>query len=213
VLLRPDVLAAIAEGRVDLAFRRWERPRVRIGGRQRTAVGVVGFDRIDIVERRQISDADALRAGFADREVLLAFLDRRAAGEIYRVQLRLVGPDPRVGLRERLADDEEVDGILRHLDRLDRASRHGPWTAAVLRAIGERPSTRAGDLATAFGRERLPFKADVRKLKELGLTESLEIGYRLSPRGRAVMERLSDDAPTPTPPRRPPSPRRRRAGR
>ena len=31
------------------------------------------------------------------------------------------------------------------------------------------------------------FKRDVRKLKELGLTESLEIGYRLSPRGVAFM--------------------------
>ena len=29
------------------------------------------------------------------------------------------------------------------------------------------------------------FKRDVRKLKELGLTESLPVGYRLSPRGRA----------------------------
>jgi hypothetical protein len=36
-----------------------------------------------------------------------------------------------------------------------------------------------------MGRETLPFKRDVRKLKELGLTESLEVGYRLSPRGRA----------------------------
>ena len=47
---------------------------------------------------------------------------------------------------------------------------------------------RAADLAEAVGRERLPFKRDVRKLKELGLTESLETGYRLSPRGRALME-------------------------
>ena len=44
---------------------------------------------------------------------------------------------------------------------------------------------RAADLAAALGREKLPFKADVRKLKALGLTESLERGYRLSPRGRA----------------------------
>jgi ribosomal protein S19E (S16A) len=29
----------------------------------------------------------------------------------------------------------------------------------------------------------------VRKLKELGLTESLEVGYRLSPRGRALLDR------------------------
>ena len=40
------------------------------------------------------------------------------------------------------------------------------------------------------GREKPPFKRDVRKLKELGLTESLERGYRLSPRGRAVLERM-----------------------
>lgn len=32
-------------------------------------------------------------------------------------------------------------------------------------------------------------KRDVRKLKALGLTESLEVGYRLSPRGRAYLER------------------------
>jgi hypothetical protein len=47
------------------------------------------------------------------------------------------------------------------------------------------------DLAAA-GRERHPFKTDVRKHKELGLTESLEVGYRLSPRGRALLARLGD---------------------
>jgi predicted transcriptional regulator len=55
----------------------------------------------------------------------------------------------------------------------------------VLGLIAERPATRAPDLAASLGRETAPFKADVRKLKELGLTESLEVGYRLSPRGRA----------------------------
>jgi hypothetical protein len=30
----------------------------------------------------------------------------------------------------------------------------------------------------------------VRKLKELGLTESLLVGYRLSPRGRALLDQL-----------------------
>jgi hypothetical protein len=40
-------------------------------------------------------------------------------------------------------------------------------------------------------------EADVRKLKELGLTESLEVGYRLSPRGRALLARLGAAAPSP----------------
>ena len=78
--------------------------------------------------------------------------------------------------------------------RLDRASRHGPWTATVLQLIADRPAVRAGDLAASLGREMAPFKVDVRKLKEMGLTESLDVGYRLSPRGRAVLDRLSADA-------------------
>ncbi len=55
----------------------------------------------------------------------------------------------------------------------------------MLELIAENPGVRAPDLAARMGRETLPFKRDVRKLKELGLTESLEVGYRLSPRGRA----------------------------
>jgi hypothetical protein len=45
----------------------------------------------------------------------------------------------------------------------------------------------AATLAAALGRERDRFKIDVRKLKALGLTESLEVGYRISPLGRAVL--------------------------
>ena len=73
--------------------------------------------------------------------------------------------------------------------RLARYDAHGPWTRETLELIAARPATRAGDLAAELGRERLPFKADVRKLKALGLTESLEVGYRLSPRGSAYLAR------------------------
>ena len=51
-----------------------------------------------------------------------------------------------------------------------------------------------------LGRETLAWKADVRKLKEKGLTESLAIGYRLSPRGEAVLDHggpARDRAPRP----------------
>jgi hypothetical protein len=57
----------------------------------------------------------------------------------------------------------------------------------VLRAIAERPGVRAADLAASLGRETQPFKLDVRKLKKLGLTLSLEVGYRVSPRGEAYL--------------------------
>jgi len=190
MLFPPAILSAIADGHVDLAFRRWDRPRVKPGARQRTAVGVIEFESVEPVARGQVSREDARRAGFASRDELLGFLDRRAMGTIYRVRLQLIGPDPRIVLREALPDDREAAEIERRLGRLDRASRHGPWTRAVLGAIGAQPAIRAADLASQFGRERLPFKLDVRKLKELGLTESLKVGYRLSPRGRAILERL-----------------------
>jgi hypothetical protein len=188
--LPPRTLAAIVDGRVDLAFRRWERPRVRAGGTQRTAVGVIGFDAVEPVDRDQVTEKAARRAGFETRDQLLSFLDRRREGTIYQVRLRLAGPDPRVALRAQPPDKAQTADILRRLARLDRASSHGPWTRSVLELINARPETRAGDLAAELGRERLPFKVDVRKLKELGLTESLPIGYRLSPRGRAILDKL-----------------------
>ncbi len=54
-------------------------------------------------------------------------------------------------------------------------------------AIGD--GTVSTELAAAVGRPRPEFKVDVRKLKALGLTESLEVGYRLTRLGRAVVRR------------------------
>jgi len=185
------VLVAIRDGSVDLAFRRWERARVLPGSRLRTAVGVLEVGQVEVVERAAIGDDEARRAGFASRDDLLAMLDRRGGGQIHRIELRYAGADPRVELRSR-ADltDGELAEVARRLERLDQASRHGPWTKSVLELIAERPEVRAEDLAASMGREKLPFKRDVRKLKELGLTESLNPGYRLSPRGEAVLRAL-----------------------
>lgn len=186
------VLRGVAAGSIDRAFRRWDRPRVKAGGQQRTAMGVIGFTAVDVVAREELTALDAARAGFVSIDRLLAALDRRPERAIFRIGLELLGPDPRVALRETLPDADELSDIVRRLDRLDRASRHGPWTRAVLGAIADREGTPAVELAAAFGREKLPFKLDVRKLKELGLTESLRPGYRLSPRGEAVLVRLRE---------------------
>src|SRR5690606_37849554 len=154
--------------------------------RLRTAVGELSIDAVDRVNPARITTAEARRAGFASRAEVLQLLDQRAEGDVYRVRVHLAGPDRRIALREQ-ADltDDDVAAIDARLDRFDRASKHGPWTRQTLRLIEERPATRAPDLAASVGRETQPFKTDVRKLKELGLTESLDVGYRLSPRGRA----------------------------
>ncbi|MFC6344752.1 hypothetical protein ACFP8W_22420, partial [Nocardioides hankookensis] len=118
----------------------------------------------------------------------------KVEGEVatYRVVLSWAGPDPRVALRES-ADltDDDIATIDAKLERLDRASSHGPWTMVTLDIIRRRPHTRAPDLAAELGRERDPFKIDVRKLKNLGLTRSFDVGYEVSPRGVVYLERTT----------------------
>jgi len=186
VLIRRVTLDAIAAGTVTAVFRRWDRPRVRPGGTQRTPVGVLEFTAVEPVEPAALTEQDAHAAGFADLPALVAA--QPGDGQLYRIRLRVAGPDPRVALRSRARlNAEERAELTKRLDRLDRASRTGPWTATVLGLIAGNPGTRAPDLAARLGRETLPFKRDVRKLKELGLTESLQVGYRLSPRGEAYL--------------------------
>lgn len=187
MLIRRPVLEAIAAGTATLAFRRWDRPRVRPGTRLRTVVGVLEVLAVDEVSPADLTASDAAHAGFPDLAALHAE-NARTDGTLYRVSLRLVGEDPRIALRES-SDLSEADraALATRLERMDRVP-HGPWTAAVLALIAANPGVRAPDLAERLGRETQPFKRDVRKLKELGLTESLEVGYRLSPRGRAWLD-------------------------
>jgi hypothetical protein len=195
VLFKQRVLDGIAAGHIDLAFRRWRRPTVRAGGRLRTAVGELAIREVEVVRMSEISEREARRAGYASRDELLDELGerRRSDAPIHRIAFRLEGPDPRVALRaQSRLTKAEVAELVRRLDRMDAASRHGAWTRTVLRMIDERAGVRAPDLAASLGRETLRFKTDVRKLKELGLTESLEVGYRLSPRGRALLRRIGD---------------------
>ncbi len=182
-------LDGIAEGSVTLAFRRWKSARAKVGSRHNSPVGLIEIDAVDVIELGDISVEDARSAGYESLDELLGWLASRD-GLIHRVAFHFAGADPRIALRNRSdLDEDEVTEIKARLARFD-LGEGGPWTAAVLEVIRDRPGVRAPDLAASFGRETQPFKRDVRKLKELGLTESLEVGYRLSPRGRAFLETL-----------------------
>ncbi|MGH3432160.1 MAG: hypothetical protein ACRDQB_04920, partial [Thermocrispum sp.] len=108
-----------------------------------------------------------------------------------RIGLHYAGPDDRVALRQRSdLSVAELDALARGLADMDGRSKRGPWAREHLELIERRPEVLAEDLARSIGREKLPFKADVRRLKELGLTESLSTGYRISPRGKALLDHL-----------------------
>jgi hypothetical protein len=174
----------IADGSITVAFRRWKRPTVKAGGRLLSPVGELAIESVDVVTEENIGEAEARTAGFETRDALLRELTGRD-GTLYRIRFHLVGPDPRIALRE---DDDLSAAELNAIgDRLRRMDRSGAWTVATLRLINDQPGTLAAKLAASMGSETRAFKTRVRRLKEMGLTESLPVGYRLSPRGRAVL--------------------------
>jgi hypothetical protein len=173
MLFRRPVLDAIAAGSVTVAYRRWKQPRVKQGSRLRTLVGVLEIEAVDVVDPAKLTDAAARRAGHPDRASLMKALDARGDDPVYRVRFK--------------RDAAEIESLRQRLAGMDARSHRGAWTADMLRMIAAQPGVRAPDLAASIDRETRPFKADVRKLKELGLTESLPVGYRLSPRGEAVL--------------------------
>jgi hypothetical protein len=196
MLFSVDAWPGLADGTITRTFRTWKRPQARAGGRYRVAGMLLEADDVRRVAAADLTEADARAAGEPD----LAALRRRLGDPgpdtmVWRVDLHYVGPDDRIALRD---DDAlapaEVDRLRARLDRLDAASADGPWTREVLRLIEARPGVVSTDLARESDRERQAFKIDVRKLKELGLTESLPVGYRLSPRGRALLASMDGRA-------------------
>lgn len=198
MLLPKPIAEAVRAGTVTLAFRRWDSPRVKVGSTQLTTAGVVIFDAIDeIVDVATISDADALAAGLPDaaalRKRLVPGTARRGprggkgGDRIYRVRMRWAGQDPRIALREAVPDAAELAEVSAAVEALDAGRGSGPWTRRILEWIRDNPGVVSKELAALLGRELLPMKADIRKLKALGLTISLQVGYRLSPRGEAYL--------------------------
>ncbi len=191
MLFKSRFVDGIRRGEIDLAFRQWKRPTVRAGGTLQSAAGLLSIARVDVVEASAIAAEDARRAGYETIEELLAAIPPEPGRTLYRVAFSLAGDDPRVALREdAVLSPGDLAQLRTRLERLDRASKHGPWTRAVLELIRDNEAVRAGDLAPRLGRETLAFKTDVRKLKNLGLTESLGTGYRISPRGEALLRAL-----------------------
>ncbi|MGZ8755494.1 MAG: hypothetical protein ACXW15_09945 [Acidimicrobiia bacterium] len=188
MLIKRDILEGIRAGVITRQFRRWTRPRVKVGAVLRTAVGLVRITGVEVVEPRALNEADALAAGqAATADLVDAFPDR--GGNLYRIGVAYAGPDPREALRDQAVAEDELPELIGRLERFDRTSTHGPWTREALALILAKPGVRAEDLASEMGWEKKPFKISVRKLKGLGLTESLETGYRLSHRGRTLLDR------------------------
>ncbi|WP_326837765.1 hypothetical protein VSH64_23265 [Amycolatopsis rhabdoformis] len=193
MLFEARLREGIHEGRVTVMVRRWARNKAIPGHRYRTGVDLIEVDEVDEISPGDLTTDDVRAAGFDDVAGVLAGLRGDESAPLYRVRFHVVADgDP----RDRLAADAQlsaadVEAISARLTRFDASGEHGPWTHETLVAIQGNPGLRAGTLAEQLGwDELLIFKRSVRKLKDLGLTLSLEVGYRISPRGEAYL-RLS----------------------
>ncbi|MFT3695590.1 MAG: hypothetical protein QM831_20810 [Kofleriaceae bacterium] len=191
LLFKKPFHAGLVDGTVTVTYRRWEKPHVRTGGRYRChPIGVLEVDAVELTTVGTITDTDSTAAGFTTREALVAYLAELGPLDdktpIYRVQLHHGGDGDRVELAlEAALTSDDVQTIKTKLARMDRDAK---WTAKTLQLIDKHPRIAASQLAKKVKRETLPFKTDVRKLKKLGLTQSFEVGYEISPRGRAYLD-------------------------
>jgi len=192
VIFRQEFLDGIRSGRITIAFRRWRRPSVKAGGKLLTAAGLLHIRNVIPITIGSILEADARRADYESRQALVEELNEQTDGKLYRIEIGALEADPRIALRKSVPDSDGLDALAARLRRLDAHARGKPWTVKVLETIAAHPAVRAGDLCGMVGQEKMVFKLNVRKLKALGLTESLEIGYRLSPRGQILLRRLRD---------------------
>ena len=180
----------IRSGEIRCTVRIWQRPRVKVGGRYALGSGAIVVDRMYEARLEDITAEVARRSGFPSIVDTLKTTKHNAGERVFVIDFHYDGqasarPKPATGA----VSTEELAELVQRLEAMDRRSRVGPWTQATLRAIEARPGVLAAKLARALGRPRDEFKRDVRKLKNLGLTSSLEIGYRLTPKGKALLAR------------------------
>lgn len=193
MLFTREFKEGIRAGRITRTYRIWKRPQAKPGGRYNLAPsGVIGVDTVALVKLKDISDADAKLSGFETRKALADFLTgsgNQNDAQLYQVDFRYLGSGAvRVPEKARLGVSE-LEALTTRLARMDDRSE-SPWTMTALELIGVNPATRAADLAGELGWETRKFKSQIRKLKSLGLTISLDAGYRLSPRGKQVLKIL-----------------------
>ncbi|NND32501.1 MAG: hypothetical protein HKN76_07915 [Saprospiraceae bacterium] len=191
MLFKQKQLQGIKAGTISLCFRRWKAARVKKGSLIHTSLEQVEI--LDVVQT-ELSAITAKDAGEAAEtlETLTRLLNSRAQGNIYRISVRYHGADPRIRLREKTdLTDNEIEAIQKKLQKMDDYSKEGPWTLKVLDAIKNYPKLRAADLADKISKDKSWLKPNIRKLKNLGLTISHEVGYSISPLGKFVLKKLT----------------------
>ncbi|MBK9149659.1 MAG: ASCH domain-containing protein [Saprospiraceae bacterium] len=191
MLFKEVHLHGIKSGAITLAFRKWQKPSIKVGIRMHTSIGLIEIKSIEVIAESDINKADAINAGFASKEQLLKSFPKNSNGVIYRINISYYSEDPRISLREHTnLSEQEINDIIKKLKSLDKHSKKGDWTRQILLTINDHPNMHAIGIAKLTGFEKEWLKLNIRKLKNLGLTISHTVGYEISPKGKVVLEKL-----------------------
>lgn len=194
MLFKEKHLQGIRSGEISLAFRKWKKPAVKTGSLIKTSIGLVEIKEVSEIDVSEITNNNALNAGFASLDELLQLLGKAEQGVIYKIHVDYFDEDPRIALRENInPENVELKEITSKLERLDRYSKRGNWTLEILKLIHQNPTLRAADLAQRTKWEKEWLKLNIRKLKNIGLTISHEVGYSISPLGEKYLEWLENN--------------------
>ena len=184
----------VAAAEITVTWRLWKYAHVKPGKVYASGFavgGAIAVEDVRVVPASEITDADALEVGLPGATALIDYArshtGREVSGDtlLYRVQFHFepVGPPK---------PQYSLDEVSIRLQRLDKASRAGPWTLTALRLIEENPGVVARNLAVEMGMPRDDLKVNVRKLKALGLTLSLPVGYELTELGQSYLDSMED---------------------
>jgi len=95
MLLKREVLEAIKRGEITLQFRRWTRPTVKAGGTLKTRVGLLQIGRIDEMRPEDVTETDAMKAGFRDVADFRRWLITMKQGPLFhRIEVSYIGEPP-----------------------------------------------------------------------------------------------------------------------
>ncbi|NNE27893.1 MAG: hypothetical protein HKN09_13700 [Saprospiraceae bacterium] len=193
MLFKIKDLQAIKKGKIDLAFRNWKSARVKVDSVINTAIGQIKINSIEKSRIAHISPEDIKRSGNENLSSLLKILKVNAEDEVFRIALSYHGEDPRIKLRNQESiSSVQFEEVKFKLDRMDGRSSTGPWTMQVLKLIQNHPHQRAQFLADTLERDKDKLKINIRKLKNMGLTQRHEVGYTISPLGKAYLNEIEN---------------------
>ena len=191
MLFKQKHLEGIKAGTVTLAFRKWKSTQLKRGSLLKTDVGIVEITDIAIINEPHINEIDAQKAGFINLESLMKSIYSAEIGKIYKIHVRFLKETQAKKIKEKISlSQSEIDSYKAKLLQMDKYARNGFWTKDILTSIKDNPKLSATQLSLKTGKTKEWLTQSIRKLKNIGLTVSLDPGYDLTPTGKLLMEHL-----------------------